>query len=76
MNNYVNKKILSNWLITISWALYKNTKVSELAETFESIKIQIHKPKKVILVLDGFIEKKVLNLVDKYTNILPIKKSR
>ena len=55
-------------------SIYKNTKASELAETFESIKIQTHKPKKVVLVLDGYIQKKVLELVDKYSSILPIKK--
>ena len=55
-------------------SIYKNTKASELTETFESIKIQTHKPKKIILVLDGFINKKVMELVNKYTNILPIKK--
>ncbi len=55
-------------------SIYKKTKVSELAETFESIKNQTHKPKNVILVLDGNVENKVLDLVDKYTNILPIKK--
>ena len=55
-------------------SIYKNTKASELTETFESIKIETHKPKKIILVLDGFINKKVMELVNKYTNILPIKK--
>ena len=55
-------------------SIYKKTKVFELEETFESIKIQTHKPKNVILILDGPIENKVLNLLDKYTKILPIKK--
>jgi len=55
-------------------SIYINTKVSELAETFESIKIQTHKPKNVVLVLDGYIKKDLLDLVDKYTSILRIKK--
>ena len=75
MINHVNKK--KSFKLTdydFLGSIYKNTIVSELAETFESIKVQTHKPKNVILVLDGFIEKEVLDLVDKYTNILPIKK--
>ncbi len=55
-------------------SIYKNTKVSELEETFESIKIQTHKPKNVILVIDGPVEKKVLQLLDKYKDILPLRK--
>ena len=55
-------------------SIYKNTKVSELEEALKSIHIQTHLPKNVILVLDGFVEKKVIELVDEYTNILPIKK--
>ena len=75
MINYVNEKpfrTLADY--DFLGSIYRNTKVSELAETFESIKIQTHKPNKIILVLDGYIEKKVLDLVDKYSNILPIKK--
>lgn len=55
-------------------SIYKNTKVSELEETFESIKNQTHKPKNVILVIDGPVKKKVLQLLDKYKDILPIRK--
>ncbi len=54
-------------------SIYKNTKVSELAETFQSIKIQTHKPKNIILVIDGFIEKKLIELVENNAKILPIK---
>ncbi len=75
MINHVNKK--KSFKLTdydFLGSIYKNTIVSELAETFESIKNQSHRPKKVILVLDGFIKKEVLDLVDKYTKILPIKK--
>ena len=54
-------------------SIYKNTKVSELNETLESIKIQTHKPKNIILVIDGFIEKELIELVEKNTRILPLK---
>ena len=75
MNHYVNQKLICNLAdYDFLGSIYKNTKASELKETFESIRIQTHKPKNVILVLDGFIEKKVLDLVDKYTDIIPIKK--
>ena len=75
INNFNKKKSFKLADYDFLGSIYENTKVSELAETFESIKIQSHKPKKVILVLNGFIEieKEVLDLVDKYTNILPIK---
>ena len=75
MINHVNEKTFLNLAdYDFLGSIYKNTKASELAETFESIKIQTHKPKKVVLVLDGYIQKKVLDLVDKYSSILPIKK--
>ncbi len=54
-------------------SIYKNTKLSELNETFESIKIQTHKPKNIILVFDGFVKKEVKDLVKINTKILPIK---
>ena len=54
-------------------SIYKNTKVAELEETFESIKNQTHKPKNIFLVLDGYVEIKVFDLVNKYKKLLPIK---
>ena len=54
-------------------SIYKNTKASELAETFESIKNQTHQPKNIFLVFDGYIETKVCELVEEYKKILPIK---
>ena len=54
-------------------SIYQNTKASELAETFESIKIQTHQPKNIILVFDGFVKKEVIKLVEKNVQILPIK---
>ena len=54
-------------------SIYKNTKASEFAETLESIRIQTHKPKNIILVFDGFIEKEVIEIVNQNSLILPIK---
>ena len=54
-------------------SIYKNTKFSELNETFESIKIQTHKPKNIILVFDGFVKKEVIDLVKITAKTLPIK---
>ena len=54
-------------------SIYKNTKASEFAETLESIKIQTHQPKNIILVFDGFIEKDVIEIVNKNLLTLPIK---
>ena len=54
-------------------SIYKNTKAYELAETFESIKNQTHQPKNIFLVFDGYVQKKVSELVEDYKKILPIK---
>ncbi len=54
-------------------SIYKNTKASELYETFESIKNQTHQPKNIFLVFDGNIENNVAKLVEKYVHFLPIK---
>lgn len=54
-------------------SIYKNTKVSELDETFKSIKIQTYKPKNIILVIDGFVKKELIDLVENHSKILPIK---
>lgn len=54
-------------------SIYKNTKASEFAETLESIKIQTHKPKNIIIVFDGFIDKEVIDIVKYNARILPIK---
>ena len=54
-------------------SIYKNTKASELAETLESIKIQTHQPKNIILVIDGFVEKEVFKILENNIQSLPIK---
>lgn len=54
-------------------SIYKNTKQNELKESFESIRNQTLQPKNIILVIDGFIEKGVSDLVNEYKKILPIK---
>lgn len=54
-------------------SIYKNTKASELTETFESIKNQTHQPKNIFLVFDGHIESNVLRIVEEYRGILPLK---
>lgn len=54
-------------------SIYKNTKASEFIETFESIRNQTHQPKNIFLVLDGYIETNVLNLLNEYKKCLPIK---
>tara|TARA_B100000212_G_C27382871_1_gene537910 strand:- start:4760 stop:5584 length:825 start_codon:yes stop_codon:yes gene_type:complete len=53
-------------------SIYKNSKASELQETFESIKNQTHKPKNIFLVIDGYVEKNVLEIVEKYSFLLPL----
>ena len=54
-------------------SIYKNTKPSELEECFESICKQTLKPKNIFLVLDGFIQEDLKNIVKEYTKLIPIK---
>ena len=54
-------------------SVYKNTNSNELLETLESIKIQTLKPKNIVIVIDGGINKKVEILIKKYMTVLPIK---
>tara|TARA_Y200000002_G_C22606125_1_gene631701 strand:- start:326 stop:1156 length:831 start_codon:yes stop_codon:yes gene_type:complete len=55
-------------------SIYICTKRGELKETLDSLFSQTHKPKNVIIVIDGRIKYEVKNLLKEYENILPIKK--
>ena len=54
-------------------SVYQQTKPDQLAEAFESIKRQTLKPKYIFLVVDGFIEKEVEEIIKAYKKVMPIK---